>query len=235
MYSAGITASGNRNTCFRECHMNHKMNGQAGFTLIELIVVIVILGILAVTAAPKFMNLTSDANASVVKGLAGSVKSAYQMVYAKSRLNTSVGAVCASEDCSGASTGLYNENQSPLAYGVIYVTDKGYPVSSTTEYTLAGKTWRPSRLASTIAGAVDLGIGWEDFDKLGNTDGTNPADWIVYTNTNGIAFVPKSAPTSAKDKALYTTSDNDKACGVYYEAKQGVNGAPTVKVFVKGC
>ena len=58
--------------------MNHKMNGQAGFTLIELIVVIVILGILAVTAAPKFMNLTSDANASVVKGLSGSVKSAYQ-------------------------------------------------------------------------------------------------------------------------------------------------------------
>ena len=36
---------------------------QQGFTLIELIVVIVILGILAVTAAPKFMNLTSDANA----------------------------------------------------------------------------------------------------------------------------------------------------------------------------
>ena len=44
---------------------------QQGFTLIELIVVIVILGILAVTAAPKFMNLTSDANASVVKSLAG--------------------------------------------------------------------------------------------------------------------------------------------------------------------
>ena len=36
-----------------------QMNRQQGFTLIELIVVIVILGILAVTAAPKFMNLTS--------------------------------------------------------------------------------------------------------------------------------------------------------------------------------
>ena len=35
-----------------------QMNRQQGFTLIELIVVIVILGILAVTAAPKFMNLT---------------------------------------------------------------------------------------------------------------------------------------------------------------------------------
>lgn len=47
--------------------MNRINDRQQGFTLIELIVVIVILGILAVTAAPKFMNLTSDANASVVK------------------------------------------------------------------------------------------------------------------------------------------------------------------------
>ena len=49
--------------------MNRINDRQQGFTLIELIVVIVILGILAVTAAPKFMNLTSDANASVVKSL----------------------------------------------------------------------------------------------------------------------------------------------------------------------
>ncbi|MGL4750761.1 MAG: type II secretion system protein, partial [Shewanella sp.] len=37
------------------------MKRQQGFTLIELVVVIIILGILAVTAAPKFINLQSDA------------------------------------------------------------------------------------------------------------------------------------------------------------------------------
>ena len=42
--------------------MNRINDRQQGFTLIELIVVIVILGILAVTAAPKFMNLTSCRN-----------------------------------------------------------------------------------------------------------------------------------------------------------------------------
>ena len=46
-----------------EVYMAHRNIARSGFTLIELIVVIVILGILAVTAAPKFMNLSSDANA----------------------------------------------------------------------------------------------------------------------------------------------------------------------------
>ncbi|MEC8489586.1 MAG: prepilin-type N-terminal cleavage/methylation domain-containing protein, partial [Pseudomonadota bacterium] len=42
-----------------------KVSTQQGFTLIELIIVIVLLGILAVTAAPKFLNLQDDARDSV--------------------------------------------------------------------------------------------------------------------------------------------------------------------------
>ena len=55
----------------------------SGFTLIELVVVIVILGILSVTAAPKFINISSDARASTVEALAGTINSGAQMVYAK--------------------------------------------------------------------------------------------------------------------------------------------------------
>jgi MSHA pilin protein MshA len=59
------------------------MKKTEGFTLIELVVVIVILGILAVTAAPKFLNLQNDARAADVKGAAGSISSAAQLAHSK--------------------------------------------------------------------------------------------------------------------------------------------------------
>ena len=49
---------------------------QAGFTLIELVIVIVILGILAAAALPRFSDLSTDARAAAVNGLAGSLRAA---------------------------------------------------------------------------------------------------------------------------------------------------------------
>ncbi|WP_350432134.1 type II secretion system protein [Shewanella sp. H8] len=63
------------------------MNKQRGFTLIELVVVIIILGILAVVAAPKFINLKSDALIANLNGLQGVLKSANTLVYSKAVLS----------------------------------------------------------------------------------------------------------------------------------------------------
>ncbi|GAA04928.1 type II secretion system protein [Photobacterium leiognathi] len=82
------------------------MKRQGGFTLIELVVVIVILGILAVTAAPKFMNLQNDARKASLEGLKGSIQGAAGIVYGKAAI----------EGVESVSSGK-SVNGIPLAFG----------------------------------------------------------------------------------------------------------------------
>jgi MSHA pilin protein MshA len=60
-----------------------RRSAQAGFTLIELIVVIVILGILAATALPKFADLGGDARGATMKAARGSLEAVSAMVHGK--------------------------------------------------------------------------------------------------------------------------------------------------------
>ena len=59
------------------------VRNQKGFTIIELVVVIVILGILAAVAFPKFQELSGDAKSAVAQGALAALKSAAVITYAK--------------------------------------------------------------------------------------------------------------------------------------------------------
>ncbi|KKD60024.1 hypothetical protein RN22_12870 [Grimontia sp. AD028] len=87
------------------------MKRQGGFTLIEMIVVIVILGILAVTAAPKFLNMQDEAQEGALQGLKGAMTSAASMVHAKVLINGD----SADEDGVGSIESITTKNGYPDA------------------------------------------------------------------------------------------------------------------------
>lgn len=128
------------------------MRNQKGFTLIELVVVIVILGILAATALPKFVDLTGDAQQAAVQGFAGAINggdSINYSTYLARRTKTDLSVTTTGvQDTTGGCTKAVADS---LLSQAMPTGSSGYTVSGGTTATPAG-TINACTLTSTSSG-----------------------------------------------------------------------------------
>ncbi|RCU49830.1 prepilin-type N-terminal cleavage/methylation domain-containing protein [Corallincola holothuriorum] len=159
------------------------MRKQQGFTLIELVVVIIILGILAVTAAPKFIDLQGDARESTMQGMKAALEGASTLTYSKAAIGgiEKKAAACLALSGTAADPDTCTD-ATATEVNVVY----GYPKAATADL---------QKVLETVFGDGSGGEEW-DIDltltadaviTLSGTDGTNtPADkcQVEYNEAN---------------------------------------------------
>ena len=163
------------------------MKKQAGFTLIELVIVIIILGILAVTAAPKFLNLQDDAKKAAADGVFSGVSSAMQLVYSKSAIE--------GEEKAAKTNKLV---PSVVSAGGVVATHFGYPTAASAGIEKAISLDGAWKGAALDGKAKPPTYQFYSTDKGGNAVNGSPC--VIYTEADSAtaAVVKKGAMTGGK-------------------------------------
>ena len=138
---------------------------QAGFTLIELVIVIVILGILAAAALPRFTDISTEARTSAINGLAGSIRAAASI--AKS---------------TQLAKGL-NSSDIVTLEGVAIGMSNGYPTVAFIASTLTDITgFIPSAAAGN---SITFALGGRANCQVNYRDATGTTGFVVTVTSTG--------------------------------------------------
>lgn len=149
------------------------MHINKGFTLIELVIVIIILGILAVVAAPKFINMSDDARLASLEGMQGAMKSGAKMLHSKASVE---GKTSGSDSITIGSATISLHSGYPVGNwmaGIRYIVDldavnfSSATAKCTSEWCGRGnQTSIPSGVTTTSPGRIGKvfpkGYSWND-------------------------------------------------------------------------
>ena len=187
---------------------NRMRKNSAGFTLIELIMVIVILGILAAVAVPKYFNLQDDAKVAAEMGVAGGVRSGIGIIhgslitkYASINTSTAAAVTAVLREVTGIS-GIY-EGFDTDRDGWLQRLQQGGAVNSTNLFEFV--------MSDPLRGGSDGGSdGWI---KIASNDGNGSGAGESYTGpaSNADTGVADENPETGKpdkgDQWDYTEAD----------------------------
>jgi MSHA pilin protein MshA len=165
---------------------NPQFKGQMGFTLVELVLAIIMVGVLAAVAAPRLLNLGKDARIATVQGLEGAVRSQVNLLQMKCMTAT----VCRNKiNETGLGSAPLNDSettQSGLTVSMVY----GIPRHPTIMLSIAG-------LLNATAGVTNPYNGTMSGFSVSIHDGG-------YDEGGSITFQRSDAPDPTQCKVIYT-------------------------------